>query len=73
MKLFFVLPATFAIPMLTIKLVTGAKKPINVYPASGVAPPSVHAPFQIMAQPAMTGRQFRISMIRRMFLKRRLA
>lgn len=30
MKLFFVLPATFAMPMLTIKLVTGAKNPINV-------------------------------------------
>ena len=30
MKLFLEFPVTFAIPMLTIKLVTGAKKPIKV-------------------------------------------
>jgi hypothetical protein len=59
--------------MLTIRLVTGAKNPISVYPASGVAPPLLHSPFQIMAQPAMTGKQADTSMIRRMFLKSRLA
>jgi hypothetical protein len=60
-------------PMLTIRLVTGAKNPISVYPANGVAPPSLQVPFQIIAQPAMTGRQQSMSMIRRTFLKRRLA
>ena len=73
MKLFLEFPVTFAIPMLTIKLVTGAKKPIKVYPANGAAPPSLHGAFQIIAQPAITGRQQQMSMMRRTFLKNRLA
>ena len=36
-KLFLVAPATFAIPILIIRLTTGPKNPIIVYPTTGVA------------------------------------
>ncbi len=36
-RLFFVAPATFAMPMIMIRLTTGPKKPIIVYPTTGAA------------------------------------
>ena len=65
-KLFFVCPATFDMPKVIIKLTTGPKKPTIVYPTTGAAARFDQVDFQIMAQPAMTGRQQRTSMMIRM-------
>ncbi len=65
-KLFFVAPATLAIPILIIRLTTGPKNPIIVYPTTGVAAWWDQVLFQIMAQPAIIGRQQRMMSTRRM-------
>lgn len=65
-QLFFVAPATLLIPRLIIRLTTGPKKPMMVYPATGVAARCDQVDLQIIAQPAMTGKQQRISRMMRM-------
>lgn len=62
-----VAPATFAMPMLMMRLTTGPKNPMRVYPAIGAAARCVQELRQIIAHPAMTGKQQRTSRMRRMF------
>jgi hypothetical protein len=54
---FFVAPATLLAPTVMIRLTTGPKKPVSAYPTTGVAGRYPHSDFQIITQPAITGRQ----------------
>lgn len=67
MIVFFVAPATLLAPMVMIKLTTGPKNPVRAYPATGVAGWYPQGDFQIITQPAMTGRQQIMSMMIRVF------
>ena len=62
MTVFLVAPATLLAPSVMIRLTTGPKKPVRAYPATEVAGWYPHCDFQIMAQPAITGRQHVINM-----------
>jgi len=69
-KDFFVAPATLDMPTMMIRLTTGPKKPMIVYPTMGAAARRVQADFQMIAQPAMTGRAQRTSWMIRMLRMR---
>lgn len=68
MKLFFVSPATFAAPSVTVKPTTGPKNPMSEYPTTGATGRWPHSDFQMMLKPAMVGRQQASKSLMRIFL-----
>jgi hypothetical protein len=69
-KLFLVCPATEDMPTVIIRLTVPPKKPVMEYPTTGAAARYDQVLFQMMAQPAMTGRHVRMSMMILMLLMR---
>ena len=64
---FLVAPATLLAPSVMMRLTTGPKNPVKAYPTTGAAGLYPHSDFQIMIQPAVTGRQQVISIGMRVF------
>lgn len=72
-KLFLVSPATLLAPREIVRPTTDPKNPINEYPTTGTTGLYPQLDFQIMANPAITGRQHNINSNTRMFLYRELS